>query len=216
MVTSSASPSSEIRPPRISSRISRLTYLPNVSFRNSRSRRPPTIRLKPSATAPISSLVTTGQRVSRSPCYVAHGGLQPPERAGHAAGDVEREADRRQGAHRNNEHDENQDVLDNSRRRRRIDPRQRRGARVGEYSEERERDDAQHHEDHEQPDSHAQAQHAGDLTQSAAREEYRQHAPPLVLDREEDERGGHRAGHAGDAEDQSDRGRRGEEAPDRG
>jgi len=41
--------------------------LPKVSFRNSRSRSPCTIRLKPSATAPISSLVTTGQRVSRLP-----------------------------------------------------------------------------------------------------------------------------------------------------
>ena len=67
MVTSRAWPSRAMRPPRISSRISRVTYFPNVSLIRSRSRRPWSIRLKPSVTEPISSLVTTGQRRSRSP-----------------------------------------------------------------------------------------------------------------------------------------------------
>ncbi len=67
-VTSLSSPSPWSRPARISSRISGVTYRPNVSLTKSRSRRPASIRLKPSARRPISSLETTGARASRSPC----------------------------------------------------------------------------------------------------------------------------------------------------
>ena len=66
-VTSFSSPSPLIRPARISSRISGVTYLPKVSLTRSRSRRPWSMRLKPSATAPISSVLTTGACPSSRP-----------------------------------------------------------------------------------------------------------------------------------------------------
>ena len=61
-------PSPRERPARIASRISGVTYLPNVSFTISRSRSPCSMRLKPSATAPISSVLTTVARPSSRPC----------------------------------------------------------------------------------------------------------------------------------------------------
>ncbi len=68
MVASMSWPSPRTRPARIASRISGVTYLPKVSFTISRSRRPCSMRLKPSATAPISSVLTTGARPSSRPC----------------------------------------------------------------------------------------------------------------------------------------------------
>src|SRR3989449_7006734 len=93
-------------------------------------------------------------------------------------------------------------------------PGQRRGPRIREDPKERERDDAQHQKNYEEPNPHAQPEHPGDRAQVATGEEGRQDATPLMLDREEDERGGHRARDARDAEHRPERARRREDAPE--
>ena len=201
-----SSPSPRTRPARIASRISGVTYLPKVSFTISRSRRPCSMRLKPSATAPISSVLTTGAWPSRWPRSTsAIAASTCRERYRHAVGDEHGQADRGDDPGPDQEEDGQPQVVHDDRGGDRVGAHQGHRARVGQHAEDRERNQADQQEDREEPDAHREPGHALDRAQLARGEELGQAPPPLMLAREEDEGDGRAARDHGVAEDLAQR-----------
>ena len=154
MVTSRCWPSSATRPARISSRTSGQTYLPKISRHALALRSPWTIRLKPSATSPISSLRDHRAPGVSRPCSTsAMRAGQGAQRLRHAARHRDRQPHGGGDAHRHHEDDENETSSERARRAARPRPRATR-ARIGHHPEHRHGQDADQEEDDEQPRAH--------------------------------------------------------------
>ncbi len=202
MVASMSWPSPRTRPARIASRISGVTYLPKVSFTISRSRSPCSMRLKPSATAPISSVLTTGARPSsrpRSTSAIAASTCRSGAATLLAAKIDEPDGGRDPDA--DQEDDGHAQAVDDLARGRRVGALEPEGAHVGQNAEDRGRHHADQQEDGEQPRPDRQVGDARHRAEVSLRKEEREAAAPGVLAGEEDERGGHRARDHGQAED---------------
>src|SRR4030095_14649176 len=231
MVASVSSPSPRMRPARISSRISGVTYLPKVSLTISRSRSPCSIRFTPSAAAPISSVVTTGAWSSRWPratramaastSFSGAATLLAAKRERPIAAATPTPRRKTMESRRPltisaaaqgpepaphpdpEEEDEGEpQAVDDLGRRGRVGAAQLEGLRVGQHAQHRERHDAGQQEDGQQPDPHRQPRDAGHGAQVALGKERGHRPPPVMLAGEEDEGDGHAARDDGGAEDQ--------------